>query len=72
MAETIAKLRVPEIIGNDRLLRELLLNQNTGRAICIIGEAGTGKTVAVENFAEQGKFEKYFEVKLAGCSSEDK
>lgn len=70
MAETIAKLRVPEIIGNDRLLRELLLNQNTGRAICIIGEAGTGKTAAIEKFGEQ--FDKYIEVKLAGCSSEDK
>lgn len=42
MAETIAKLRIPEIIGHERLVRELKLNRGTGRAICIIGDCGTG------------------------------
>lgn len=70
MAETIAKLRIPEIIGHERLVRELKLNRGTGRAICIIGEAGTSKTQSVEEFGKD--FDKYFEVKLAGCSSEDK
>lgn len=71
MAQTINQLKTVEILGHDRLVNELRLNKGIGRAICIIGEAGVSKTHSVEEFAITEKFDKYFEVKLAGCSSED-
>ncbi|MGL5710442.1 MAG: hypothetical protein ACRCW9_06355 [Cetobacterium sp.] len=71
MAQTINQLKTVEILGHDRLVNELRLNKGLGRAICIISDAGTGKTTAVEEIGNSGEYDKYFEIKMTSMNSED-